>query len=395
MGVILDSDLIQRPLQAARAAQIEAVSRVPHRRRIGRPRVFCLDLHIGLFPDIKQELDAQGVDVTYWSISHHNFVTRKAFRRADVVRHVNSRSWRELDTERIEDFRRRYRRFLSSFDGFVSCFTPTFAELYADLDRPQLVVSGTRYEAPYSARKGDWERFDRCLRTLDHDGRLHLVANNAGDRDYLLRHAQLPAQLVPSLCDWLPPYRPARNALVALTRDARMSADIATATAGRWTGLAGMSRRGVSTREALSTATAVFVDPYNNTLMTLFELATAGVPVIAPSRSLCKSLRAEYGSTLSELSWFQVLGLPVSQLPEDDPNNYSSDGFEDWWLDRADFLDSELMPNVTVIDDLEDLVRLSNRPPTPVSGAPLRRRNDAIRDRRRAAVAEFVRALWS
>lgn len=207
MGLILDSDIVQRPLQGLRALQLDAEARGLHRRRGERPRVFCLDLHIGLFPDIKSELEVQGVEVTYWSISHHNFVTRKAFRRADVVRHVNSRTWRDLDDRRITDFRRTYRRFLASFDGFVSCFTPTFAELYAGLDRPQLVVSGTRYEAPHTAHPNRWDRFDGCLRAMAVDGRLHLVANNIGDRDYMFRRTGLTPQVVPSLCDWLPPAR--------------------------------------------------------------------------------------------------------------------------------------------------------------------------------------------
>lgn len=393
MGVILDSDLVQRPLQAVRAAQLETSARGLHRRRGGRPRVFCLDLHIGLFPDIKDELEAQGVDVTYWSISHHNFVTRRAFRRADVVRHVNSRTWRALDIERIHNFRRTYRRFLDSFDGFVSCFTPTFAELYAHLDRPQLIVAGTRYEAPYTSRPDDWGRFDECLTVMAADGRLHLLANNVGDRDYLARRTGLTATVAPSLCDWLPPRRTERGALVALTRDARMTEDISRLTQGRWSNLAAASPRRVSNREALSRAAAVFINPYNNTLMTLFELATAGVPVIVPSAQLCQELRRQYGSTLSELSWYQVLGLPVDELADDDPNNYASPTFADWWLARADFLDRDLMPNATRIDSLADLDSLARRPPESPSAATLASRNQMVRQRRHDAVAAYVRSL--
>jgi len=49
--------------------------------------------------------------------------------------------------------------------------------------------------------------------------------------------------------------------------------------------------------------------------------------------------------------------LPVSGLADDDPSNYESEDFLDWWLERADFYDQELMPNVRIVDSLAELKR--------------------------------------
>lgn len=77
--------------------------------------------------------------------------------------------------------------------------------------------------------------------------------------------------------------------------------------------------------------------------MTLFELATAGVPVAVPSRSLFQSLRRRYKGVLDELTYAEVHRTLVSGR-EGSPVDWAAGGYLDWWLDRADFYDKELMP---------------------------------------------------
>jgi hypothetical protein len=95
--------------------------------------------------------------------------------------------------------------------------------------------------------------------------------------------------------------------------------------------------------------------PYNISTMSLFEFATAGIPVVVPSKDFLKQLSLNYSGILSELSYFQVGGFSVDRLTKDDPNNYLSEEFQDWWLNRADFYNEELMPNIRVINDFSEL----------------------------------------
>jgi hypothetical protein len=90
--------------------------------------------------------------------------------------------------------------------------------------------------------------------------------------------------------------------------------------------------------------------------MTLFEFATAGVPVAVPSPGFLKHLVHRYDGVLSELSYFQVLKLNVDGLDVDNPNNFRSNDFLDWWIGRADFYNSELMPNIRYIDSFEEFI---------------------------------------
>ena len=139
----------------------------------------------------------------------------------------------------------------------------------------------------------------------------------------------------------------------------------------------------------------VFVLPQNISTMTLFELATAGVPVAVPGRSWMKELAAAHRTVLGELTYTQLLGLETRDMSAEDPRNWASPGYLDWWLDRADFYDPDLMPNVRVADSLEELLcglpvsmRLGSGYPTRVMA-----RNDRLREGRAAAVGRFLELL--
>jgi hypothetical protein len=89
--------------------------------------------------------------------------------------------------------------------------------------------------------------------------------------------------------------------------------------------------------------------------MTLFELATAGVPVAIPSAQWMLKLIDEKFSVLGELTFTQMLGHNTCKFASDDPRNWKSENYLDWWLGRADFYDSSLMPNVRIVDSFEEL----------------------------------------
>ena len=358
------------------------------------PRLFNLDLHIGVIADLQQELEAQNVALTHWSISAHNHLLPSRLSITDPVRWVNHWNWTRLDDSRIDRFQDRYGRFLRGFDGFVATYSPVFAELYRGLERPTLVVSATRYEAPYSDRPSDWQRFDRYLQESVQSGTVHLYANNRGDADYIRYFTGLDAPVVPSLCERTPTQFRGRSSLrVIQSRAANLASDVERESAGRYRSIRAL---GTPYRwEDLLDCEEVFVVPQNISTMTLFELATAGVPVAIPSTKWMKELVATYPGVLAELTFHQVRDLDVAGLPVDSPVNYRSDRYLDWWLERADFYNSALMPNVRVVNSVQEL--LHGETSAQCGGETLRAltetRNLNVAEARRLMISSFLSAL--
>jgi hypothetical protein len=134
----------------------------------------------------------------------------------------------------------------------------------------------------------------------------------------------------------------------------------------------------------------VFILPQNISTMTMFELATAGVPVSVPDRAWMKQLRLEYPQLLVELSFAQLENSNTDSFHIDDPNNWKSERFIDWWLDRADFYDLDLMPNVTLISSFDELANPRSVPDKSAHLEKIRIRNSHVQSARSALVRGFA-----
>ena len=180
---------VQHSLQSSRKAVMQSQAKLarPSPRRRSK-KVFNLDVHISVIADLAVEMRYHKIRMTRWSLSSHNFVTRRLFRGPDPVDVVNAETWTSLDDNMIDEFQNRYRRFLNSFDGFVCTYPPAFAELYRDLGKPILVVAATRYEAPYTRDCEQWRRFNEYLLREMAAGRMIMAANNRADQDYIRFH---------------------------------------------------------------------------------------------------------------------------------------------------------------------------------------------------------------
>jgi hypothetical protein len=118
--------------------------------------------------------------------------------------------------------------------------------------------------------------------------------------------------------------------------------------------------------------------------MTLFELATAGMPVVVPGRELLRQMKTQYAGVLDELTFAEVYGVDPAEkfAGPGSPANWKDEGHLDWWLDRADFFNRNLMPNVRVAETYEDL-KLSDREILDLRSAAspaIKLRNTQIRD---------------
>ena len=161
-------------------------------------------------------------------------------------------------------------------------------------------------------------------------------------------------------------------------------------TNGEWQGVRKAMGSHYNWRQYLDVKEILYI-PYNISTMSLFEFATAGVPVVVPSRDFLKQLSHRYSGILSELSYFQVGKLPVDWLSKGDPNNYLSEQFQDWWLARADFYNMELMPNIRVIDDFVELNEKRLLEESYLDSIKLR--NSVVYEKRKNLIGNFAKML--
>jgi hypothetical protein len=323
-----------------------------------RPKLFNLDAHISVIADLRSGAQRLGIDITSWSISGSNGVFRRYLNVPDPVRIVNSSTWTGLDESMINEFSKIYGSFLKTFDGFVVTYPPAFAQLFSPYDRPTLVVAATRYEWPYSLDAKKRDDFEDFLRKGSDSEKLLIAANNKGDADYLQFYTGLKPKYVPSLCDYTRQEWDGNiHDCLILARSEKLTRHVNQLTGGRWIDFKSKLGKNYEWSE-LASGKAVFIVPYNISVMSLFELATMGVPVIVPSQKLMKELRMEFEGVLSEVSFIEMNSVVTNEMSEFDPNNYLASGYIDWWLERADFYNTELMPNVAVIDSLDELLDL-------------------------------------
>jgi hypothetical protein len=361
------------------------------------PRLFSLDAHVSVVEDLRRGLRALGVSLTTWGIAGSNRTFRKFLIAPDPVRGISSGNWQRIDGRAIEKFNKRYRNYLKSFDGFMATYPPAFAEAYQGYGKPMLVVTGTRYEWPYTFDQEKWNNLNQFLVRSVISGKMTLVANNQADADYIQYFTGLSPLYVPSLCDYIDLRWDGKvtKKLIHATRSPELSNHVSQATNGGWLDIRSELGSFYSWRD-LAQGNILFVIPYNISTMTLFELATMGVPVVIPSRRLLKELRESHDGVLADLSFLEMRGAATESLSESDPNNYNSDGYLDWWLDRADFYNTALMPNVVQIDDLaelQDTNRLLDRLIDDDYMDRVEKRNKVVFDQREQLLARFVNEL--
>lgn len=356
------------------------------------PKLFNLDLHIGVIADLEKEFSHAGLELTRWSISAHNHLVPGRLPVSDPVKIVNQKTWVNLNTKMIDQFQERYGKFLQKFDGFLCTHTPSFSELYRNLDKPILAVASTRYEAPYSDRQEDWIRLNNYLINGVNSERILLCANNKGDADYLNYFTGLNTRTVPSLCERSERRIDSSEPCVIISRDSRLTEEVENQTQRVFNRLSILGEPFDFNR--LVNSKEVLIFPQNISTMTLFELATAGVPVAIPSRDWLKKLIDDEYHVLDELTFHQIHKIPLTHSDLSSPVNYQSNNYLDWWLDRADFYDQFLMPNIRVVDSFADLIgdqqKIRNKDLLEKSTAT---RNMHLASERQSLISDFLKIL--
>ena len=323
-----------------------------------RRDVFNLDLHVSVIADVRVALESRGLSLTDWSISGHTWVFD---RKRDPVAVVNERTYLEFDQRMVQRFQRTYGSYLRSFKGFVATYPPCFSLLYRGLGAPTLAICATRYEWPFTHDAERWAWLDSSLAQGIDEGWLTLAANNRADADYVENYTGLKPVWIPSACSYVEPSYTGRQATAVVsapTEDfaARICAELDEPTVPLRTAL---GRR--YTWSQLYDQRAIVYIPYNVSIMSLFEHYSACAPIYVPSRTFLKALRAEHTEVLASLSFSQVTGRPAVRPTRPDTidlNEIDDPQVIDWYLDRADFYDSDWMPRIRQFDSWRHLNHL-------------------------------------
>jgi hypothetical protein len=366
--------------------------------RLSRKKVKLLniDLHIAVIEEVSKYFSPGKTNLTRFSLSIHNHLQRPAHLWAeDPVAIVNHASWKELDKSKISKFQKRYRRLLRAFDGFVVTYPTTFIDLFALTNKPILAVAATRYEAPYTVSEAKWDEFNVSLASRVNSGQVTLIANNKGDADYIKFFTGLDVPVFPSLCGGKPSWSGLAGRRVTLAKDSRLSSSVANRTQGLYEPIQSLGQPYKWTD--LMSCLEVFVIPQNISTMTLFELATAGMPVVVPGRGLFREMKESFFGVLDELTFSEINGVEAGGKfgEAGSPANWKDHNYLDWWLDRSDFYDRELMPNVRVAESYEELMLSEKEILALRAGAEsaIQRRNEQIRNKAQAFVTGWIEAI--
>jgi hypothetical protein len=245
---------------------------------------------------------------------------------------------------------------------------------------------------PYSGNTKSTDELISFIRDRHQSGMLSILPNNIGDLDYMTYFTGIAGEYQPSLCDYNSRGWVGGGPNLILAKSDHLIASIQSKTKNRFLGLRQTLGHNYSWNE-LMTANSILVIPYNISTMSLFEMATAGLPIIVPSRSFLKALRLKYDGVLSELSFFEISKLDTMGFTPDNPNNFRSSEYLDWWLDRADFFNSDLMPNVTVIESFEELKFMPGEYPRASDQARTVERNSLLFRSREEKYLNFLQKI--
>jgi hypothetical protein len=306
-------------------------------------KLFNLDFHVAVIADIKnilKTLYGDTFEVTDWTQSGMSWLFN---REMDLVDVVTPNSWVYWNHNLIRQFHERYDAFLSQFDGFIVTHTPVFCMLFEKYQKPIILINSCRYFTPFCWTHDEpmWNELDECLRRLQSSGRLIAVSNNKGDQDCLQQGANVSTTLIPGLCLYTQKAYNCQDQRYLISGDPGKIPDLEgtlykTALGPKYSW------------EQMYQFRGIIHMPYEISVMSLFEQYSANIPLILPSKRLLKEL-IRTGRI--------VFISPYMREPYPARFKHMLQGPDwiDFWVDRADYYDTENMKYLTYYDTFEEL----------------------------------------
>ena len=349
-------------------------------KNVHRKILFSLDLHTSVVRDFTPLIKVFNVDVNRWSISGSS----RLFNEPNLkLRIINGSTWKDLNMPMIDKFQKKYSIFLEKQDGFILSYTLSFIDIFKRYGKPILGINATRYESPYTFKTNSFLDLNASLQNYQN---LYLISNNIGDKDYLKYYTGLESQYIPSLCDYTVQNKPENDKWIIQCRNHDLAVNIASFNRNIEPSFK-VWPNGYSYKQ-LSTVKGIILIPYNISTMGMFELTTAGFPIRIPSDRLLIQLSSMPG-VLSELSYAQIYQRKVLQMNENSPMDPTWEKFYNWWLERADWNNSEYFPNISRFDSFEEL----DFDPKPFKMETIFERNARIYELWKTSLTRFTNLL--
>lgn len=313
-------------------------------------KFFALDCHIGIV-DIKSIFAELGHELVVHSISSHaNLMGWEQCNKFIV----NNENWRSLSSSNCDSFFEAHHEELSSYDGFVCFYPPSFSMMYEKFQKPIITHVPIRFETPFHRRRHDLFNYIMHLRRTIESGQLQPLANNRFDSEYCTAVVGKKFDHIPSLCDYLNVSRQKINKEVIVHGDFQKIAPT----------MPGLKRlqSGYSWNELYSYNAIVHI-PYHNSLMSMFEQYAANMPLLVPSDDFMIELwKKDSRSIMSQISWHSVENLGserVYQIDKNlDVNLYDDVDVMRNAISLSDWNDKDWMPHVIKFDSWEHLEEL-------------------------------------
>jgi hypothetical protein len=364
----------------------------PRHRDGSRIRLFNMDVHIGPIGDFRAITAPMGIDLTDWTISGH---AELIGRHREPVRGFNALNWRRLSPDVIDRFLNRYGRYLDQFDGFVTTTTPAFATLFLRLEKPIIAICATRYEQPFTGQPHMWEWLDEKLRKGIAQGQLHVVANNRGDQAYLRHFTGIESTHIPSLCMYTrAPYNP-QDRRFAIASKSALCTQMIRGNSGNIALPADELLPSRATWQQRNSVRGWIHVPYNISQMAISEQYWENVPLYIPDEEFLLNLwQEDSGGVLSELSMYQVLGLPTDHLLPGDPNRVHDPDVIRWWLERSDYGPRGDLSEIVRFSSFEHLTELLAAQDDEALSEQMHESNITREGAVTAAWAQLIESVW-
>ena len=286
---------------------------------------FNLDMHISIVHDVKNIFRNLGHTIDSTNLSGHTWVNDEKQGRNKVV---NSKNWKNIDQELCDRFYKKYRKKLSTYDGFIHSYPPAFALLFEKFEKPIVTIACTRFDYPINSSDIDW--LIQGLRRLNSNGQLIPIANNSLDKYYCEQWLNFEWQHISSLCDYMESrYRPEKDRFITWHRsnlqdlqNIMIDQDFT------------INKR--YDRTEISKYLGVVHIPYNLSIMSAFEQYYQGIPLFFPSQEFQSILYTERDDMLKEILF------PGSPLQ-----------FSEKLIALADWYDPLNMPFINYYDSFE------------------------------------------
>ena len=310
-------------------------------------KLFTLSLHIGT-KDLQTIFSRLGHTLDVWSISDHTHIFGEQRAQVDVC---NQNTWRNLDQKMCDAFYERYKYELSGYDAFISYYTPAMAALFERFEKPIILYIPLRYESGLSTDSARWFWFNNWIEKNVSAGKINsIVTNNLYDQQYFKYYTGMDAQLIPSLCDY-----------TGAQYTGKFDKHLFTSKFPDFLGFVGVPNLidkktiiNYSWQDLANYRSMVYL-PYSNSNISVFENYSAGIPMFFPTIDFLRQLWTHYRDkgVMSELSWFQILGLllPIG-IAANDPNNYQNPISFERWIPLSDFYS---LPHIQLYESIRDL----------------------------------------